>query len=167
MRNDIWYTMGQIKFNVVYTSLLYEHKKHIAKIFNISIITLSVIGALFSKIWDVIPIIACIIIAIISLLKEFKGELVYSDKQFSSLNEIQSFYSEQLNKIEQLWRNFERGDIDIKSIEDRFYAIKEREDSKILLNVNENVTSNNKRLEKKAKLVCDIYFQTHYNTSKP
>lgn len=156
--------MGQVKFNVVYTSLLYGYQKKIAKWFNISIIVISSIGAFLWDIWEFIPVIACILIAIMSLLKELKGELIYSEKQFESLNKVHIFYAKHLNEIEHLWYKLENGEKDTK-VHNQFYRLRKNE-SEIFPTINENITSKYKKLTNKARCECDEYFTNYYNTSR-
>ena len=156
--------MGQAKFNVVYTSLLYEHQKKIVKRFNISIIIISSIGGLFWDIWEFIPVIACVLIAIMSLLKELRGELIYSEKQFESLNKIQTFYAKHLNEIERIWYKLENGQNDAK-VHDQFYRLRKNE-SEIFPIINDNITSKYNKLINKANCKCDEYFKNYFNSSR-
>lgn len=163
MRNRIWNELCQAKFKAVYTSLLYEHHKKINQIYNISIIIISASGILGWGFWDKIPLIACIIIGIISIFKELKNEILLNDKGFEAINKMHIFYTNYLNEIENLWYYFENG---LSEEEGRllFYKIKKSE-ADVLNIVNEITKSTHKSIQKKASIECNLYFKNIFNTS--
>lgn len=50
--------------------------------------------------WKDFPLVACIIVSLISLLKLISPHIVPSDKQIDKLDEITDFYFDYFNKLE-------------------------------------------------------------------
>ena len=78
-------------------------------------------------IWNKMPLISCIIISAISLLKYLQIHLVPTDKQVDKLDMIVGFYFDYYNKLEILWMDFYNSRLDDPEAQERFYGIKEAE----------------------------------------
>ena len=59
------------------------------------------------KIWENLPLFACVVIAIISLMRLLQPQLIMSEKQLKDLDDIHKFYTVYHNKVERLWYDFE------------------------------------------------------------
>ena len=161
MRDKFWHELTQIKHNVTYTVLYLERQKRILKIFNISILFFSAAGIMGLKFWDSFPLIACIIVTIISLFKLIMPQLIMSERNLLNLDKVHLFYSDQLLKFEQLWFEFNKKIIDENQLSEKYFELakNELEINKIL---NDMDIYKPKNLVKKTKKICDNYFLSVY-----
>ncbi|WP_295811489.1 hypothetical protein [uncultured Apibacter sp.] len=163
MRNRIWSELTQSKHNIEYICLYIDHQNLKLKIFNIFTLLFSSAGIMGWKFWDYMPVIACIIIAIVSLLKLIQPHLIPTEKEIKDLDSIHNFYEDYYNKLEKLWYTFENEIINEEKATKEFYYIKKTE---LTINslVNNVLKSKPKKLINKAKESSDSYFeQTFYN----
>jgi hypothetical protein len=163
MRTRLWYELTQAKYNETYLCNSIGRQRTILNIFNMTITIFSTAGIMGWKLWDDLPVIACTIIAIISLAKLIQPHLIPSDKQIEKLDKVSDFYYDFYLKLEKTWFDFENDRItDIEMLE-KFQDLKqtEREINRI---VNEIHKSANKKIAQTSKLECDIFFQKAFNT---
>ena len=114
-------------------------------------------------IWKEIPIVACTIVAIISLLKLVSPHIIPSDKQLDKLDQVADFYFDYFNKLEQLWFDFDRDRITEIELQNKFYTLKDLE-REINKKVNEMVKRPIKSLAIKADNETRQYLKLTYNT---
>ncbi len=162
MRERIWYELGQVKHNHFYCVFLLARQRQILNYFNIIILAFSSAGIMGWAFWKEIPFVACIIVAIISLLKLLSPHIVPSDKQIDKLDIVTDFYFDYFNKLEQVWFDHHNNRITDKEAQAIFYNLKdtEKEINKI---VNEIVKSTNKIILKKADTETRNYLQIIFN----
>lgn len=165
MRNRIWYELTQAKHNIEFTSLYAEIQRKNLRLFNISVLVFSTGGVMGWKIWENLPMVACVIIAIISLVRLVQPHIIMSENQISNLDKICNFYSDYYNKLERLWYDSEHGVKDAESIKNDFFLLKETELT-ISSTVNESIRNKPKRILELAKNHSDTFFQRAFNTSK-
>ena len=163
MTERIWYELGQIKHNQLYCLYLLLRQKIILNIFNIVILVFSSAGIMGWKIWDDFSFIACIIIAVISLLKLISPHIIPSEKQIEKLNSVTDFYFDYFNKIEQLWFDHYNDRINDEEAQTNFYELKntERDTNKT---VNEIIKSTNNRIYKKTDKETRDYLRQIFKT---
>ncbi|WP_418637288.1 hypothetical protein [Winogradskyella sp.] len=113
--------------------------------------------------WDKIPLIACGIIALISILRLLQPHLIMNEKQLKNLDDIQKFYSDYFNQLEKLWFDFENNRIEEEQATKLFFKVKKLE-SDINPIILETIRSKPKYILKKAKLYSDTYFKQVFNT---
>jgi hypothetical protein len=163
MTERLWYELGQVKHNHFYCVFLLGRQREQLNYFNIAILIFSSGGMMGYPLWKEIPIIACTIVAIISLLKLISPHIIPSDKQLDKLDQVADFYFDYFNKLEQLWFDFDRDRITEVELQNKFYSLKdlERETNK---KVNEIVKRPIKSLETKADTETRQYLKLTYNT---
>lgn len=93
MRNRIWTELTQSKFNEEFASLYADQQRSILRYFNIGVLIFSTAGIMGWKIWDNFPLVSCIIISTVSLLRLVQPQLIMTEKQISNLDTIQKFYA--------------------------------------------------------------------------
>ena len=127
-----------------------------------TVLIFSSAGIMGWKFWDNLPLIACIIIACISLLKLLQPHLIMNEKQLKNLDDIQRFYSDYYNKIEKLWYDFESDRITEEEATNIFFTLKSLE---IDINpiVSETIKSKPKKIIQKCKKNSDEYFEQIFN----
>lgn len=164
MRSRLWYELAQAKFNDRYVCLLIGHQRSIINKYNIIIATFSTAGIMGWKIWDNLPVIACGIIAIISLIKLLQPHIIPSDKQIEKLDRIADFYFNFYLQLEALWFDFDNDRITEAVLQEKFHVLKqtEREINKVVNEVHKNPKS---RLVNKAQSESDIFFKNSFNTN--
>ncbi len=158
MRTRIWTELTQAKHNIEFISLYSDRQRKILRYFNICILVFSTGGVMGWKIWESIPLISCIIIALISLIRLVQPHLIMTEKQISSLDVINKFYADYYNKLEKLWYDNEHQAIDLNKAKTSFFKIKETELT-IDSMVNDIIRTKPKTLIKKAKINADLYFE--------
>lgn len=162
MRERIWYELGQVKHNHYYCVFLLAKQRRILNYFNITILAFSSAGIMGWGVWQNTPLISCVIVAAISLLKLLSPHIVPSDKQIDKLDNVTDFYFDYFNKLEQIWLdhyNYRTTDEETQTL---FYSLKdsEREINKV---INEIVKSNNKNIQKRADLETRNYLSRTFN----
>jgi len=85
MRNRIWAELTQSKHNIEFATLYSDRQRYILRIFNIGILAFSSAGIMGWKVWEDIPLISCILIAGISLLRLLQPHLIMNEKQLKIL----------------------------------------------------------------------------------
>jgi hypothetical protein len=126
------------------------------------ILAFSSAGVMGWAIWKDIPIVACIIIATISLLRLLSPHIVPSDKQIDKMDKVVDFYFDYYNQLEQLWLDHYNNRLTDEEMQSKFYLLKvtEREINK---SVNEIVKQTNKKLTAKTDLETRSYLKNNFN----
>ena len=164
MRDRIWTELTQAKFNVEFAALYSNRQRTLLRYFNIFVLIFSTGGAMGWKYWDNFPLVACILIGIVSLLRHLQPQLIMSESQIIKLDTISKFYFEFYNKLERLWYDSEDKSISPDQIKVEFFKIKDSE-SEINGITDEIIKSRPKKLVKKAKEYSDKYFKLSFKTS--
>ena len=162
MRERVWYELAQAKHNHLYCRFILAYRRKVLNIFNIVILGFSSAGIMGWAFWKDFPLISCIIVSSISLLKLISPHIIPSDKQIDKLDEITDFYFDYFNKLECLWFDFNSKKIDENQLQTQFYKIKNTE-KKVNKSVNEIIKSHNKKLIKKAEIESNNYLTRTFN----
>ncbi|MHC1707468.1 MAG: hypothetical protein AB9842_08100 [Bacteroidales bacterium] len=157
MRTRIWSEMTEAKFKSNFIVLYLKFQRTVITYSNVLLLVFSSSGIFGWKVWDYMPLLSCVLIAVISLFKLIKQEIVYSEKQILKLEKVNEFYSEYYNKLERLWYEFEGKRVNEVQATQAFYQIKNTEIG-IDRVVNEVVKYNIKKFIDKAKRTSDNYF---------
>ena len=156
MRNRLWTELTQAKHNEEFASLYAERQRRAIRYFNIGVLVFSGSGIMGWPFWEALPLISCIIIAIISLLRLIQPHIIMDEKNISNLDKIHVFYVHYYNQIEALWFDYEKSK-NVKAITSRFFEIKNTE-NEINQTINETIRSKPKSIIKRAKKYSDQYF---------
>jgi hypothetical protein len=162
MRERLWYELGQVKHNHFYCVFLLARQRQLLNYFNMTILAFSSAGIMGWGLWKSTPLVACAIVAIISLLKLLSPHIVPSDKQIDRLDNVTDFYFDYFNKLEQIWLdhyNYRTTDEETQTL---FYTLKDTE-RVISKTVNEIVKSTNKKIYKRADIETRNYLQRTFN----
>ncbi len=162
MRDRIWTELTQAKHNEEFASLYAERQRKILKFFNIGVLVFSTGGVMGWAVWDNFPLLACIIIAFVSLLRLLQPHIISTEKQISNIDTISDFYFNYYNKLERLWYDSEHKSIDKEAVKAQFFEIKETE-SKMTSLVNDTIRTKPKRLVDKAGKYSNDYFKRTFN----
>lgn len=164
MRNRIWTELTQAKFNIEFSALYADQQRSFLRYFNIGVLVFSSGGVMGWKVWDNAPVIACFLIAVISLARLIQPHIIMTDKQLSNLDSIHKFYIDYYNKLERLWYDFEHDTLDIETVKNRFFEIKQLE-TDINQTINDTIRTKPKKLVNKAASYSNQYFKLSFNTS--
>ena len=158
MRERLWNELTQCKHHHVYSTLLLAFQRRLINIFNMTILAFSSAGVMGCAIWKDLPLVSCILVATISLLRLLSPHLIPSEKQIDKLDQIIDFYCDYYNKMEQLWLNHYNERLTDQEAQKAFYKLKdtERTINKI---VNEIVKSTDKKIFLKTETECINYFK--------
>ncbi|WP_271407442.1 hypothetical protein [Tenacibaculum soleae] len=127
------------------------------------ILAFSSAGIMGWKIWENLPLIACFIIAGISLLRLLQPHLIMNEKQLKNLDDIHRFYADYYNRIEKLWYDLESNRITEEQATNAFFKLKKLE-TDINPIIAETIRSKPKGIVKKCKKNTDEYFKQVFNT---
>lgn len=163
MRNRIWAELTQSKHNIEFTSTYSDRQRLILRIFNMGILAFSSAGIMGWKIWENLPLIACIVIAGISLLRLLQPHLIMNEKQLKNLDDIHRFYADYYNRIEKLWYDFDSDRITEEQATKAFFKLKKLE-TDINPIIAETIRSKPKGIVKRCKKNTDEYFKLVFNT---
>lgn len=163
MRERLWHELGQVKHNHFYCCFLLARQRRLLNYFNMTVLAFSSAGIMGWGFWKETPLIACIIVAIISLLKLLSPHIVPSEKQIDKLDQVTDFYFGYFNKLEQLWFdhfNYRLTDLETQV---KFYDLKNTERD-INKTVNEIVKTTIKKIHTRADLETRNYLQRTFNS---
>ncbi len=157
----IWKELGQAKFNDEYLCLLISHKRTLIKWYNVTILIFSGSGILGWTFLKIPTTWACIIVAVISLLKLLEVEIIPSEKTIDKINKGIRFYTQHYLNMERVWYGYETEKV---SESDSLDKLQELCISEIEMNdtINEFHSKPIKRLKRKAIILCDNYFKTTF-----
>lgn len=163
MRNRIWTELTQAKHNIEFATLYSDQQRLVLRGFNMGILVFSSAGIMGWKVWEHLPVIACGIIAAVSLIRLLQPHLIMNEKQLRNLDDIHRFYSDYYNDIERLWFDFESERVTEEEATNSFFELKKKE-TEINPIIAETIRSKPKRIVKKCKMHSDQYFNQVFNT---
>lgn len=158
LRNRIWSELTQSKHNTEFASMYSDIQRARIRIFNIVVLVFSTGGVMGWKLWDSIPTISCVVIAVISLARLVQPQIVMDNKMLKNLDDINRFYVDYFNQLEKLWFDFESEKLSEDEAQNQFYILK-RLESDINPIVSETIRSKPKRIVKVCKKNSDEYFK--------
>lgn len=163
MRERIWAELTQTKHDTEFIGLYSDSQRAILRWFNIGILAFSTGGVMGWAVWDKFPIVACTIIAIVSLLRLLQPHIIMNDKLLNNLDRVNMFYFDKYNQIEKLWFDIEANRLDEQEALKRFYKILDacKEYNSI---IDETIKNKPRRFIKRAKENSDKYFKQVFNT---
>lgn len=163
MRNRIWTELTQAKHNIEFATLYSDQQRLVLRGFNMGVLVFSSAGIMGWKVWEHLPVIACGIIAAVSLIRLLQPHLIMNEKQLRNLDDIHRFYSDYYNDIEKLWFDFESERVTEEEATNSFFELKKKE-TEINPIIAETIRSKPKRIVKKCKVHSDQYFNQVFNT---
>jgi hypothetical protein len=151
MRNRLWIELCQAKHNSRYCVVLLAYRRKTLNWFTCIILVFSSAGVMGWKFWNDLPLVSCVIISSIQLLRLIQPHLLPTEKQIDKLDAVVDFYFDYFNRLEALWFDYEKDRKTEDEIQDEFYKIKDLE-KPINKIVNEIVKTTNKKILEK----CDF-----------
>lgn len=164
MTNKLWAELTQARFNLEFCALYSERQRLLLKWFNILVLAFSTSGVMGWKVWDNVPLIACLVVSGLSLLRLVQPHLIMTERQIAGIDSLHMFYIEYYNKLEEFWFDVELSSLSEKQIIDRLYQLKTTE-TPILQKVNDLDLRKPIGLTKKAEREANIYLCSHFNIS--
>ena len=164
MRERIWAELTQTKHDTEFIALYSDRQRAILRWFNIGILAFSSGGVMGWAVWDKFSVIACTIIAVVSLVRLLQPHIIVTDKMLNNLDRINTFCFDKYNQIEKLWFDFEADRIDEQETSKRFYKILDAS-KEYNGTIDETIRNKPRQLIKKAKENTDNYFKQVFNSS--
>lgn len=124
MKEMIWYEMTHVKFGDNYLAHYLNRQKLIRKWFKILILIFSTSGVLGWKVWEYIPIVACVLIAIVQLISLVENQIIPTDQDIEKVAKLRNKYIAYFNKLEKLWKDYKAKKIDETKISEEFYLLR-------------------------------------------
>jgi hypothetical protein len=162
MKDRLWNELTQCKHHHIYCVLLIAYQRRLLNIFNMLILAFSSAGIMGWAFWQNLPLVSCVIVTGVSLLKLLSPHLVPSEKQIDKLDQVTDFYCDYYNKLEQLWMNHYNERLPDEEAQNMFYELKNTERT-INKTVNEIVKRTNKSILQKADKESTNYFKRTFN----
>lgn len=162
MRTRLWYEMAQAKMNEQYLTLLIGHQRRVMNNFNLVVTLFSTAGIMGWKVWDKLPLVACFVIAAISLVKLVQQNIIPTDKQIERLEKASDFYFDFYLGLERIWFDFEKDRIDELEMQNRLHSLKqtERQTNQIINEAHKRI---NKKISQKAEIESQQFFSKAFN----
>ncbi len=164
MRTRLWYEMTTAKFNERYLTLLIGQQRLWLNYFNLMITLFSTAGIMGWRIWDKFPLVSCIIISAISILKLVQQNIIPSEKQIEKLDKASDFYFNLHLELEKLWFDYESERISEIELQNKFHELKQSE-RQINQLINEIHKKENKKLASRAEQDSIQFFNKAFNLS--
>jgi hypothetical protein len=164
IRSRIWYELCQAKHNHLYCMLLMNYQKRWLNNVNIIILAFSSEGIIGWPIWKqgILAVIACVIIAVIQILKLIQSHIVPSERQIEKLEKVVKYYTTYYNQIEQVWLDCFNNRCSEVDSQTKFYEIKKTEDD-ISLTTYEVIKRTNRGVKKLAGIETRNYLKQVFN----
>lgn len=162
MRNRFWNELCQAKHNSKYCIALLAYRRRSLNWFTMIILIFSSAGIMGWQFWKEVPLIACVIISAIQLLRLLQPHFMPTEKQIDKLDNVVDFYFDYYNKLEQLWFDYENDRKSEEETQAEFYRIKESE-KPINKVINEIVKSTNRKIQKRCDVEVRDYLSRVFN----
>lgn len=166
MRNRLWVELTQARYSIEYVGLYSDLQRKWLRYFNVGVLVFSTGGVMGWKVWEGFPVVVCVIIAGVSLLRLVQPHLIVTDKMLNQLDRAKSFYTCYYNELEKLWFDFDADRVSEEEATTAFYKIKDGE-MEIGSLIVEALRSEPKKVVSKAKRHCDDFFKYSFNTKVP
>ena len=155
--------MLQARHNTEYCALYASRKRDFNKHSNLIVLAFSTSGIFGWTFWDGYAQVACILIAAFQLFKLCMPQMLFSDKEFKLLDEVQCFWNDLHLKFDQLWYQLDNDIITEKEAFNQYYELKAQE-TEILKKQNELNIKEIKSLRKKASETSEYFVQYHLSS---
>lgn len=162
MRNRLWNELCQAKHNSRYCISLLAHRRKVVNWFAMIILIFSGAGIMGWPFWKELPLVSCVIISVIQLLRLLQPHFMPTERQLDKLDSVVDFYFDYYNKLEKLWFDYENDRKSEEDIQTQFYEIKDSE-KPINKIINEIVKSTNKKIQQKCDNEVRAYLSTVFN----
>ena len=151
-----------MKHNSRYCVKLLAHRRRVVNIFSMVILAFSSAGIMGWPFWKELPLLSCVVISLIQLMRLLQPHLMPSEKQLDKLELVTDFYEEQYNKLEKLWFDAENGRKTEEEVQCEFYILKELE-KPINKMVSEIIKTDNKRIRRLCEVEVREYLSNVFN----
>jgi hypothetical protein len=147
MRDIIWHEMVHTKYGDHYLAHYLDRQKLTRKWFKILILIFSTSGVLGWKVWEYMPVVACVLIAIIQLISLIENQIIPTDKDIESVAKLRNKYISYFNKLEKLWKDYSSKKLDETKTNEQFYVLRQ---------IGANIEAIDNKLHiRKIKVLCD------------
>lgn len=125
IREKIWYEMVDAKYGEMYLAYYLGRCRSQKKIFKMLMLIFSAGGVFGWSIWEPVAVVACGLIAAMQLLSLLEKQLIKSDDDLIKICELRELYIKYVNKLENLWTEFESGSLNDADASNRFNNLRE------------------------------------------
>lgn len=125
MKNKIWYEFVNYKYGDEYLILYLSRLQTSRKYTNIVTLVFSTSGVLGWTFWKFLPIVSCVLIAIIQIFKLIENQIIPSEKDIEQVVLLRNQYNKYWNQVEKLWIEYNSNKIDDDRAKKCFYKLRE------------------------------------------
>lgn len=167
LRNRIWEDLYDSKKSEEFLSLYLASKKNNKTIYDVTIATISILGAILTTVQNQFEIlknsafIACLIIIIVQLADKALPNLLIKDDVINKLSEYRIKYVTLYENLDLLWCEFEDQRINYDEAFERYFSFRKLNIALQELD-NSVLIKENKRLNKIAEERAQIHMDKHF-----
>jgi hypothetical protein len=164
-RNRIWEELKQAKTNIICLQRYTDRGRRRLRWFNMAVIIIPMFGSLAGGILNsiLIAITGASLTALVAAIKAILPNLIQSDQELSELDRLMDFYSKYMNKLEQIWYQYNTKIITEPEMIKLLFAAKEEETDKYSL-LNKGIRSISKSEQEKINNISIEYIDRVYFT---
>lgn len=126
-RNRIWEELKQAKANIICIQLYVDKRRSHNRWYNAFIALTSSAGALGYLLDELIPLIASVVVGFVSIAKSIAPNFLQPETELSELDAISDFYVQYMNRLEELWYEYDQDITDEQATMKRFFQLKNTE----------------------------------------
>lgn len=126
-RKRIWEEIKQAKANIICIQKYTDERRAYNRYYNGFIAITASAGALGTLLNEHIPLIASILIGLVSIIKSVLPNFIQSESELSSLDVLADFYNKYMNSLEDIWYRYENKITTEKEAMKEFFELKETE----------------------------------------
>lgn len=161
VRNKIWEEFKQAKANVVCIRRYNSLQRQLNCIYQIFIAVCAAVGTFSFEFSDMIPFIALISIAVVSLVKAIFPQILQPEQELCSLDALMDYYNSFMNKLEAFFYQLDKEQKTDDEVMAELFILKEDECKK-QSQMNKLIRWIPKRMQKKVDAEVQTYIDEVY-----
>lgn len=162
-RNRIWEELKQAKANIICVQKYTDERRAYNRYYNGFIAITASAGALGTLLNEHVPLIASMLIGLVSIIKSVIPNFIQGESELSSLDVLADFYNKYMNSLENIWYRFHHGIITEEKAMEEFFELKDTECDKqsqlnrLVRNISESFQ---KEIDQEAeKYINSVYYE--------
>ena len=126
-RNRIWEELKQAKANIICIQRYVDKNRFYNRLYNGFVAITASAGAFGYLLNELIPVIASGLVGLVSIAKSIAPQFLQPETDLSELDAISDFYVSYMNKLEELWYEFDQDITDEHTTMKKFFLLKSTE----------------------------------------
>jgi len=160
LRDRLWRELTQSKYNDCYACIVLRKQRTMAKWLNVIVLAFSTAGIMGWPFWKQLPLVSCIIVAAISLVKLLSPHFIASEKEIIKLQKVIDFYSDYHHNMQRLW--YDQSTTSDEVLKKKMLKIIDTQ-LRINATVDEVINGTNAKVQEEADQKTRIYLKNTFN----